>query len=117
MKRIIISIKRQSIVVKILDPVINDPTNINYRGINLLSDEVQTLYFNRENGVFQSDVIETDVVLTKDQIGIEPDTTPYNFASLTINREKDYLLHHSKPINCGVNEFTNRIQGEHEIGD
>lgn len=83
----------------------------NYFGIELLSDLSRVLYYNQVNGTFQTDKCESNIVLIKDEID------NFDFSGFGIN-ENDYLLHHSRPENFGVNEFNSkRKKGMHEIND
>lgn len=98
MKRIFISTN----YIK-LEKVIDEKRNL--KGINLINN-YDLLYFNKASQSFQAEpVIETDLFLVKDE-----STTPFNL--LTINPEKDYLMHHNT-----IRNHTNAgFKGVHDKG-
>lgn len=90
--RIFITTNWDSLVDRVL-PKSAPNRNGNSKGINVLSNNNPILYFDMLNLIFQSNAIETEIILLHD----ESYNTVIN--NLGIKKEADYLLHHSIPNN------------------
>lgn len=90
----------------------------NFKGLEILGDEISTLYYDSNTDKFLAKVIDTRIVITKDSIRKNTkNEEPYDFSQLNISKETDCLLHHSQPARDNWDFIDNRLQGLHELHD
>jgi len=81
----------------------------NQVGINLLNGDPQLLYWNIDENKFQSEpVIETNLFLIKDV-----SMNPFHGSAITIDKDKDYLMHHFTCNHINVGFKNVHSEGSH----
>lgn len=112
MKRVFISTNWDRLSANVL-PIAAPDWGQDNKGIYLLGPETPILYYNHNSKTFQSEKVESNIILLYDENYSE------TISNIPINKEKDCLLHHSKPDKPTPPSYSEKFMhlttGEHEL--